>query len=656
MTNLAEDLLNHALALAKRGFKVFPLEIDGNKPAHEGWQEQATTDPAEIRALWTDPFGQMIPFNTGVATGQGLTVVDVDTKSDRPGLESLDELVTFLGLDDDTFTVRTRSGGLHLYFKSDGLALRNSASKVRPAIDIRSEGGYVVAPGSSIGGKAYKLERDRPLKPIAPWFAELCGRKTPKGESSEPLVELDTPEAIDAAVRWLQTEAPTTVADSGNGDHTAYKVACRVKDFGISEGECLGLILSHYDEERCYPPQGSTVWEKKVENAYQHGQNPPGVKHPMADFEIEVLEKPESAAPKPKAQRHVFVKGYQSETLLASFADDFLVDDLLECHAVSCLYGPSSVGKTFIMLDLALHVASGRPWNGHETRKGAVIYVAAEGTRGIHKRIAAWSKHHGVDLRDVWFSSRPSPIDLLSADGDTNSFIEAAMVECAAWGEAVKPALIVIDTLSRALAGGDENSSVDMGAFVKHIDRIKTATGAHVSIVHHSGKDAARGMRGWSGMRAAIDTEMEVQKSGVLSTNKQRDGEELDDQEFMLQTIELGADRRGKPIKSAVAVYGAAVEMMEPPELEGAQKTWFLDLEQGVSEMAEEQGLPVNEFKFGWQQAELIWREKRKKTVFAHGQKEGVAKSPRQAVLYRLQNLAKNRVLREVERNQWVIA
>lgn len=636
--SLAETLKNHAISLAKRGFQVFPLEIDGSTPAFEGWQQKATSDLECVESLWSSPSGDCVPYNIGVRTGHGLTVLDVDTKKGRGGGGSL-EILLMLGLNDETFTVRTKSGGKHLYFDSGSTLLRNSVGHLAPGLDVRSEGGYVVGPGSTVGAQAYSIENDLPVAPIDDWFAKRCGEARAKGETSTPLVELDTPDAIARATDWLRNEAPLVVADSGNGDMTAYKVACHVKDFGLSEHECLSLILEVFDETKAHPPQGQEVWERKVENAYRHGLSAPGVKSPMADFEVETLEMLGSDPSKPKRARHIFIKGHESKALVASFADDFLVDDLLERHAVSCLYGPSNVGKTFIMLDLALHIASGRPWNGHETKKGAVVYVAAEGTRGIHKRIASWEKHHGLDLSDVWFSSRPSPIDLLSDDGDTKSFIAAVIEECSAWGEGVAPALIVIDTLSRALAGGDENSSVDMGAFVKHIDAIKTATGAHIAIVHHSGKDAAKGMRGWSGMRAAIDTEMEVQNN-VLSTTKQRDGEKLEDQDFVLTDVVLGEDRRGKAIKSAVALYGAAVEMAEPEPLTADQARWAEKLEEGVAAIALESGEPISSCKFNWQTAALIW---------------GAREASRQTIEKRLRGLQAKMVVENLKANQWVM-
>jgi hypothetical protein len=111
--------------------------------------------------------------------------------------------------------------------------------------------------------------------------------------------------------------------------------------------------------------------------------------------------------------------------------------------------------------------------------------------------------------------------------------------------------------MARAMAGGDENSGVDMTAAVKSIDAIRAATGAHVSIVHHCGKDEARGARGHSSLRAAVDTEIEITRpSGeTISTvrvTKQRDLQAGEAMPFSLEVVALGTNRRGKPITSCI--------------------------------------------------------------------------------------------------------
>lgn len=646
-TSIAQQLLEQAKSLAEKGFRVFPLEVDGNTPAHEGWQAAATSDPQAADRNWRDPFGEPIAYNIGIATGQGLTVLDVDVKKGQPGLESLDDLVTFLGLEDDTYTVRTRSGGFHLYYGETQHPLRNSVGEIRPGLDIRSDGGFVVAPGSSVGGLAWTVEKALPVKPIAPWFAEMCGRRPERAENSAtPLVELDTPEAIERAIAWLTKEAPETIADSGTGDYTAYKVACHVKDFGVSEGEALALILEHYDPVKVHPPQGSEVWETKVANAYRHGLNPPGVLHPMADFEVVELEPRQidagsSSGDRGKRSRLHLVKGYASLGMLKDYDRRFLVDELLDAGAMSVMYGDSHAGKTFVMLDIALHVASGKPWNGNEVKKAPVVYIAAEGTFGIHARVAAWARHNDVDMTDVWFSTLPCPVDLLRPDGDLKELIEIVKADAASWGDGQqKPGLVVTDTMSRALAGGDENSSVDVGALVRNIDALRSATGAHQALVHHSGKDAARGARGWSGLRAATDTEIEI-RDKTLSVTKQREGVAPEPREFILQTVTLGEDKRGKPIASAVPLYGAAAEMAGPEPLTKEQARWLDELTVGVEAMASEAGEDPSEFRFKWQNAAAMFSTKDLK---------------RTSVEKRLSALAAKGVLVDRKQNQWLIA
>src|SRR5690606_23284637 len=101
------------------------------------------------------------------------------------------------------------------------------------------------------------------------------------------------------------------------------------------------------------------------------------------------------------------------------------------------------------------------------------------------------------------------------------------------------PGIIVVDTLARAIAGGDDNSSVDMGVFVNNCGAVQEATGATVLIVHHSGKDAAKGARGHSSLQAATDTEIEI-KDEALTVTKQRDMGKDESFKFKLRVVEIG--------------------------------------------------------------------------------------------------------------------
>ena len=132
--------------------------------------------------------------------------------------------------------------------------------------------------------------------------------------------------------------------------------------------------------------------------------------------------------------------------------------------------------------------------------------------------------------------------------------------------------LIVIDTLARAFAGGNENASEDMGALVRNMDQIREATGANVLFIHHSGKDQAKGARGHSSLRAAIDTEIEVTapKDGqphMATIVKQREMPKGAEFPFSLDVVALGTNRHGEAVTSCVVVPAEANEGERTGEL-----------------------------------------------------------------------------------------
>jgi len=224
-----------------------------------------------------------------------------------------------------------------------------------------------------------------------------------------------------------------------------------------------------------------------------------------------------------------------------------LIKGLLDRSTMSLVYGPSNCGKTFIVLDMALHITLDRRWRNHKVKHGAVIYIAAEGGIGINERLEAFHKHYRLNGHAPFYLL-PAGIDLCNEQIDTEELIyEINAIQ--------NVEMIVIDTLSRAMAGGNENSSDDMGAFIRNCDKIKERTKAHVMIIHHAGKDAARGARGHSALRAAVDTEIEVMSdNGIITAEikKQRDGRVGDKYSFTLTPVVLGRDDDGEDQTSCV--------------------------------------------------------------------------------------------------------
>ncbi|KAB7783671.1 AAA family ATPase [Methylorubrum populi] len=558
MTTTIETARAAAVHLAEQGFRVFPLIAGGKTPAVEHPFQVATSDPARADRMWAPVLGDPDERNVGLATGDGLLVVDVDMKPGQDGARSLFAL-DMQGLVPETRTVRTPSGGLHLYYRVPvNCRVANSVGRLAANVDVRAENGYVVAPGSVTEKGVYVLEHDLPIADAPAELIERCGRARERTADAAPLVDLDTPEAISRAVEWLKTEAEPSFKGSG-GDAAAFAAACGVRDFGVSELTCLELMLDHWNE------RGSPQWAPdrlavKVGNAYRYATRPAGVASADAEFGALPPAADEKGAPgkRPMKRQGLF----ELAALACSEVARPLIEGVLDRGSLSVTYGDSNTGKTFVELDMALHVATGRPWNGRRVHKGGVVYVVAEGGRGVHKRLAALIERHQIQPDEAAVQFIVQPVNLLRAEADLKALIAEVRAAGEDMGHPVE--LIVLDTLSRVLAGGDENSSVDMGALVRNVDRLREATGAHVALVHHTGKDKARGARGHSLLRAATDTELEV-ADGKLKSTKQRDIEGGFALGFRLESVSVGSAPDGQEVRSAVVEWEAISEFGELP-------------------------------------------------------------------------------------------
>lgn len=239
------------------------------------------------------------------------------------------------------------------------------------------------------------------------------------------------------------------------------------------------------------------------------------------------------------------------DDIAPALTDAYLIKNVLSQSAMSVVYGASNSGKSFFAMDLAFHLSTATPWRGRRVVKSAVLYLAAEGGKGVANRVAALRQETGVI--EVPFAVRRGGMDLLKDQADLQAVCDMAG-EVAAKCPGL-PLIIIIDTLSRIMAGGDENNAADMTALIRNIDAIREMTGAHIMLIHHSGKDAARGARGHSSLRAATDTEMEVQnEDGVRAAlvTKQREYQGGETFAFTLKTVTLGHDQDGDSVSSCV--------------------------------------------------------------------------------------------------------
>lgn len=241
-----------------------PLTRNGVKDA---------TDDAEQIAAWRAEYPHA---NWGIATGNGLLVLDLDVKPGKNGIES----IKTLGALPATRTVRTGSGGLHFYFSVDR-KLPNTSGKLGPGIDTRCDGGYVLAPGSGhLSGGTYSLALDRPVAPAPTWLVDMLSTSDapPVAASDRGFFGPATPDVIAAARSALDRHGPA-IEGSGGDMHTWRAAALLLHDFALTEDEAWPLLVEWNEE--CQPPWNTGPLRTKLRGGLKYGRSEFGCKRPF---------------------------------------------------------------------------------------------------------------------------------------------------------------------------------------------------------------------------------------------------------------------------------------------------------------------------------------------------------------------------------------
>ena len=239
---------------------------------------------------------------------------------------------------------------------------------------------------------------------------------------------------------------------------------------------------------------------------------------------------------------------------------DWIIHGYLEGDTLAVLFGESGSMKSFVALDMALCVATGRAWHGHSIpMPGPVFYIAAEGGQGLAKRMKAWTVAQQMEPLAPLFIL-PRPVQFLDpTDVEQVAEAIAALVQ-----EHGAPRLLIIDTLARCF-GGDENGSKDMNAFVAALDRLRVRFRCTMLVIHHSGLNDKNRARGSSVLRAALDWEYRLTRNGnscKLVCSKSKDYDEPQALLFKSEVISTGWVNPGtkEPITSVVLRRVAAEE------------------------------------------------------------------------------------------------
>lgn len=494
-----------ALAWAARGFRVFPLRENGTKPVWQGWPETATTDPKTIRAWWdgTD-------YNIGVCT-TGMLVVDIDTKKGRPGLQSWMSIHGAF----DTLTVRTRSGGYHLYYSGANVGL--SQGLLGEGLDVRSHNGYVVAPGSVVDGGTYEVVIDKPVA-LAP--EHIVARCRPPGRRVEnadtPRVDLDGPLAVKLAVERIERQAG---AVQGEQSEAAYKLACAVRDFGISEHLCSELM----DEwaARCSPPIMPDDLRGRVANAYAYAQNAPGAKNPEAIFSGVVIPAP--PPPPPEPPRPTDLAHFGNAIELARLPPrPHLLRRLLMLRETTALLATGGAGKSLFTLTVAAHIAAGLDMFGYENvlRRPAksIVYDAEDDMNEMSMRLHAICVALSLDFASVsaniaLISGRDhGRVRLCQRNGHNPAVIEDSVKMLVAAGSDPDVVFIGLNPLNK-LHTLNGNDNVEMTFVMECIEALAEATNTAVLLAHHTSKAQL-------GMRRAGNAEVSMGAMAVINGSR----------------------------------------------------------------------------------------------------------------------------------------
>ncbi|UPG66893.1 AAA family ATPase [Gordonia hongkongensis] len=529
--------LAFAWQLDALGIPVFCLPPGGSEFDWSGdarWQHYTADGNGERLSRWRPG------WSVNAVCGEMLTVFDVDTKNGA-GIEQARQFLA----DNDIRVfgeVFTPSGGRHFY-----LAGHPDLRKFTPHgfdkshVDLQANGCNVYAPGTrrpKYGGMGYVIgadglddalaEGDEAIEVLVGMHAANVAATTQRPPvqpwSGEPL---DTRQKayVDSAVRD-EARILANTAD-GNRQNRLYEAAIKLGSLmagtGLDETEIRRELTQAAERNGYLADDGPAAVQRQIDRGLDYGaRNPRGV--PPADD-----PKPLTAADTPRLATKVL-----SRTDLRALPNpEPLIHDTLDQGTTVLLYGKWGTGKSFIALDWAANVATGRNWQGRPVARRRVLYVAAEGAFGLKGRVDAWEHAWKRDIGADDLTVLPEPVNL------TNGVQVAELCHLVEWGSF---GLIVLDTLARCMVGGDENSAKDAGVVIDAMTKIRQATPGGRGVVlgvHHTGKDA-KTLRGSSAFEAGVDTVYQVTTDGGaidLIREKRKDGPAEDRHRLKIEPI-----------------------------------------------------------------------------------------------------------------------
>lgn len=449
----------------------------------------------------------------------------------------------------DSYTEHSRSGrGLHVWVTG-----KVAKGMRRDGVEVYSHERFMICTGNILNHK--------PIEP-RPELLGMLAADMGRTETAQPLpdgLEVENDEAILQRATSAANGAKFQALFSGDWQaigHTDHSKADAqlvqmLAEYSANNEQVERLFLQSVLGQRDKATKRKDYLKRTLAQARAHQANEPNAKHGEL-IALQLLAGELVKRMAPKRPTRVTPSGGLRLVAASEIASrppmKWLVRGVLPEKGIGAIFGQPGSGKSFLVLDLLAAVAGGFHWFGIPTKAAPVVYITLEGQAGMPQRIHAYRTKKG-SLDRIAFIEQP--IDLREPD-NLKELID--LIRDAGLGGGV----VCIDTLAASAPGMDENTSADMGQLIANLQDLQTELGGFVLVVHHSGKDETRGLRGWSGLNGALDCAIAVSRvsedkrntSRRWEVSKSKDGSDGMTNDFALEQVLLGYDEDGQPITS----------------------------------------------------------------------------------------------------------
>lgn len=569
---------------------LIPLRRRDKMPADKRWQERVYDQGEVLERARRDG------LNLGVRLPADVVVVDVDPRNFPEGRDSLAELAAAFDLPlasaPHVLTGNMEHPGQHFYFRKPAGAVLLDSLDGFEGVEFKSLGRQVVAPGSvHPTGGMYRWALDSPpLHDMPELPAKLVEAvRRPERKRGTGAGEI-TAEQLAASLEHLD---PTDFRE-----HDAWRelmMACHHATDGAGRQEFIDWSTSDpqfADHEWIVGRRWDSLHADRDDAVtiatLRRRLNEAGadIAPPDAADDFDVWDEIEPAE---ERSRWNFLSLDDVESLPPP---KWLVPGVLTEGSLAAIYGAPESGKSFLAVDMSMAIAGGIDWHGRQVEHGGVLYIAAEGAPGLGKRFRAWKVDRCAQGRRFDLHLMRDDLNLAAVkDGGVRAFVQAVTDELGPLR------LIVIDTLNQTAAGADENSAKDMGRYIASMKLLRNATGAAVVVVHHSGKDLSKGMRGSTALLGAMDTTVEVERASdghsiKVTVKKQKDAEREPPMRFNMEKVGDSLVLRPTVMVDAQGEFGGAMDpILELARQEANERGGSIPLKELAAIVCERDGV-----------------------------------------------------------------